>query len=279
MILTREEQKMVASMVIESHNLSISEAKNNQELREEIKLNLEFYNSIKQEGTPITEGFLSIMGFIKDAWTAATETDGFFKLLNDKISKIISNYAPQVSKYIPQSVKNLGAAAKSFASWLYKTFGYQGFAKAFAMFKYKTFKPNQDQIKCLVPFAKVVISILYISLVAFFLIKVISIVAAGGATVAATGGVQMAGIQGPITALLTKVGGGNLAQGMFSSLSAFLKQKRAAEYSDDVEEKLNSERQNTVQSLIKNFKPAWNTCSTKQNESKITLLERIDNIY
>jgi len=284
MTLTREEQIMVASMVVESHNISISEAKNNQELKEDLKLNLEFYSSIKQERAFINEfGFkdlLSLMGNIKDFWTAATESSTFFNFINNKVSKIIGKYSSQVSKYIPQSVKKIGAAVKAFASWLYKTFGYRGFAAFFARIKYKTLKPTEDQIKCLEPFAKIVVSILYISLVAFFLIKVITIIAGGSlATAAASGGVQMAGIQAPITALLSKVGGGNLLTGMFSTLSAYMKSKRAKEYADAAAKKLNSEKQNVVQSLIKNFKPAWNTCSRPTKESKLTLQQRIDSIY
>ena len=49
MILTREEQKSVLRMVIESHQgITISEAKSNQDIREEIKLNLEFYSGLKE---------------------------------------------------------------------------------------------------------------------------------------------------------------------------------------------------------------------------------------
>ena len=269
MYLTREEQLSVVSRVLEANNVSINEARSNNEIRERLKFNLEFYNSVKGSSgeNSLNEGFLELMGDIKNYWTTAVETDGFLKVVNDKISKTISKYAPQVSKYIPQSVKNLGAAVKAFASWCYKTFGYKGFATFFAAIKYKTFRPTQDQINCLVPFAKIVIAVLYISLVALFLIKVIKLIAAGAAvsTAASAGGVQMAGIQGPITGLLTKVGQGNLAKGMFSALSAFIKNKRAEEYSDQVEDKLKAERQNTVVSLFKNFKPAWNACSSPKN--------------
>ncbi len=37
MTLTREEQIMIASMVVESHNVSISEAKNNQLVKRRLK--------------------------------------------------------------------------------------------------------------------------------------------------------------------------------------------------------------------------------------------------
>lgn len=277
MKLTREEQIMVASMVVESHNISISEAKNNQELREDLKLNLEFYKSVKQEGILITEGFLSIMGNIKDLWTVATKSDTLFSTIYKRVSAIASKYAPNISKYIPQSLKDISAKIKQFASWLYKTFGYKGFAKGFAMIKYRTFKPNQDQINCLVPFAKIVISILYIVLVAFFIVKLIPIIASAGAA-AGTTGVTQAGF-GPLTAIFKGLGSGNQALGMFSSLSAYLKSKDARKYAEEAAEKINGDRDDAMRELAGNFSKSWNTCSTKQNESKIPLIQRINNIY
>ena len=68
-------------------------------------------------------------------------------------------------------IKNISAKVKEFANWLYKTLGYKGFAKGFAMAKYRTFKPSNEQINCMIPFAKIVISIMYLILVALFLIK------------------------------------------------------------------------------------------------------------
>lgn len=277
MNLTREEQLMVASMVVESHNVSISEAKTNQQLKEDLKLNLEFYNGIKEEGAVINEGFLSIMGNIKDLWTAATKADGLFKVVYDRVTKIAQKYAPSISKYIPSEIKEFGAAMKDIANWLYKTLGYKGFAKGFAMVKYRTLKPSQEQINCLVPFAKIVISILYLVLVALFLIKLIPIIAGAGAAAGAGTTVQ-AGF-GPLTAVFKGLGSGNQAMGMFSAFSAYLKSKDARAYAEQASEKINGEKDKAVKQLASNFKKSWNTCATPTKEVKLTLEQRIDNIY
>ena len=277
MNLTREEQLMVASMVVESHNVSISEAKTNQQLKEDLKLNLEFYNGIKEEGAVINEGFLQIMGNIKDLWTAATKADGLFKVVYDRVTKIAQKYAPTISKFIPSEIKEFGAAMKDIANWLYKTLGYKGFAKGFAMVKYGTFKPSQEQINCLVPFAKIVISILYLVLVALFLIKLIPIIGSAGAAAGAGSTVQ-AGF-GPLTAIFKTLGSGNQAMGMFSAFSAYLKSKDARAYAEQASEKINGEKDKAIKQLASNFKKSWNTCGSATKEVKLTLEQRIDNIY
>ena len=49
MTLTREEQKSVLRMVMESHQgVTLTEAKSNEDIREEMMLNLEFYSALKE---------------------------------------------------------------------------------------------------------------------------------------------------------------------------------------------------------------------------------------
>jgi|SaaInlV_125m_DNA_1040241.scaffolds.fasta_scaffold01013_9 hypothetical protein len=284
MNLTREEQLMVASMVVESHGVSISEAKSNQQLKEDLKLNLEFYSSIKEdiisEGEGMLDSVLYFLGNVKDLWTAATKADNFFGLIAKKLQTAAGKYASKISKYIPSSVKDLGSKVKQFAEWLYKTLGYQGFAKLFARLKYRAWrrKPTDEQIKCMVPFAKLVVTILYIVLVAAFLIKVLSTILAGKVVVAATG-TQMASISGPLTSLFAALGKGSAAKGMFSVFSAALKVKDAQKYAKEAQAKIDDSKEATMKSLFTNFKPAWNTCAVPTKEVKLTLEQRIDNIY
>lgn len=284
MSLTREEQLMVASMVVESHGVSISEAKSNQQLKEDLKLNLEFYSSVKEdiisEGEGMLDSVLYFLGNVKDLWTAATKADNFFGLIAKKLQTAAGKYASKISKYIPSSAKDLGSKVKQFAQWLYKTLGYQGFAKLFARLKYRAWrrKPTDEQIKCMVPFAKLVVTILYIVLVAAFLIKVLSTILAGKVVVAATG-TQMASISGPLTSLFAALGKGSAAKGMFSVFSAALKAKDAQKYAKEAQAKIDDSKKATMKSLFTNFKPAWNTCAVPTKEVKLTLEQRIDNIY
>ena len=138
--------------------------------------------------------------------------------------------------------------------------------------------PTDEQIKCMVPFAKLVVTILYIVLVAAFLIKVLSTILAGKVVVAATG-TQMASISGPLTSLFAALGKGSAAKGMFSVFSAALKVKDAQKYAKEAQAKIDDSKEATMKSLFTNFKPAWNTCAVPTKEVKLTLEQRIDNIY
>ena len=108
MILTREEQKSVLRMVMESHQgITISEAKSNQDIREEIKSNLKFYNEIKKgflnetksnilEAEGILKSILSVIGNVKDAISAT----GWGKNAIEWIKDFITKYAEKFKNVI-----------------------------------------------------------------------------------------------------------------------------------------------------------------------------------
>ena len=270
MTLTREEQKSVLRMVIESHQgVTLSEAKTNQDIREEMKLNLEFYNALKENNKgQINEvagafgAFLDILGNIKDFMTGADELAGKG---TSKVSKIIQAVAKwlgekidkYILKYIPQNIKDAGAKVASWVAWLTKwvsdTLSYKTLAKIFAMIRYRTFKPTDEQKECMLPAAKEIFRWIVITLVIAFVAKIIVILgpvvfATAKATAAVStktiGAIQTAGFNAknlallsaalaPIKAFLIKLGYKGAASKIFGAYSASEKHKK--------QEKLNKE--------------------------------------
>ena len=148
--LTREEQLQVVSMVLETSNYTIAEAKTNQSIREEVKLNLEFYTEVKKgfvnEASGVFGTILSVLGNVKDFLTGTKVVKDILAFVKGIIDKIAEKLKPLVDKYVPanlqNAVKQAGEAIvfkidmfKEFAKYLYKTLSPAGLAKLFAMIK------------------------------------------------------------------------------------------------------------------------------------------------
>ena len=207
MILTREEQKSVVRMVMESYQgVTLTEARSNNDIKEEMKLNLGFYNVLKEdfkkdipkelinEGEGTIQFFLGILGIIKDFMTGADELAGKGK---SKISKIVQRFVAwikskvdkYISPYIPQGVKDVANKVGKFIKWLVKfisdTLSYKGLAKFFARIRYAggvikflnpAWGPSEEQKKCMLPIAKKIYRWIIIGLVIAFVIKIVMLV-------------------------------------------------------------------------------------------------------
>jgi hypothetical protein len=290
MTLTREEQKSVLRMVMESHQgVTLSEAKTNEDIREEMKLNLEFYNALKEgfteegkstldEATGMFGAVLSVLGNIKDFLTGTKVIKDIVGWVQGLIQKLSEKLGPQIDKFIPQKIQDLAkdgaSAVEKFVKWLYNTLSYKGLAKLFAMIRYKTIKPTDEQKQCMELAAKKVYKWILITLVVAFVIKLavvaIPMVATSASATATTGAAasstQLAGFSAsmkPIGALLAKVGHGSLFKGMFSAASAGIKAKDAKKISSDIKAK----EQEAKGKEIEGFKGAWNYCPLPQKES------------
>jgi len=298
MTLTREEQKSVLRMVMESHQgITLSEAKTNGDIREEMKLNLEFYNSLKEdflneEKTNLEEAeglvmtVLGALGSIKDYLTGLKVIKDITAWIQGLLQKLFEKLSPQIDKFIPQKVQDLAkdgaSAVTKFIKWLYNTLSYKGLAKLFARIRYRKWrtKPTDEQIKCMELAAKKVYKWVVIALIAFFVIKliiiawpVITAMVAKGAAVgtgvqqAAVGGKSLAVILSamlvPIKTILTKLGHGYLYKGIYSSISTAIKVKDASKISADIKAK----EKEAKDKEIDGFKGAWNYCPLPQKES------------
>ena len=286
MTLTREEQKSVLRMVMESHQgVTLTEAKSNTDIREEMKLNLEFYNSLKEdflneEKTNLDEAsgmlmtFLGALGSIKDYLTGLKVIKDITSWIQGLIQKLSEKLGPQIDKFVPQKIQDFAkdgvSAVEKFIKWIYNTLSYKGLAKAFAVIRYRTVKPTDEQKKCMELAAKKVYKWILITLVTAFVIKLAVIAipmisTATAATGAAASTTQLAGFSTalkPIGALLVKVGHGSLFKGLFSAASAGLKAQDASKISADIKVK----EKEAKDKEIDGFDSAWNYCALPEKK-------------
>jgi len=287
MTLTREEQKSVLRMVMESHQgITLSEAKTNEDIREEMKLNLEFYNSLKEgftregkvtldEASGMFGAVLSVLGNIKDFLTGTKVIKDLTSWVQGLVQKLSEKLGPQIDKFIPQKIQDLAkdgvSIVEKFVKWVYNTLSYKGLAKLFAMIRYKTIKPSDEQKQCMELAAKKVYKWILITLVVAFIIKFamvaipIALKTAAASGTAATGTAattvqaSFATSLKPIGAVLSKLGHGSLFKGALSTASAAIKTKDASKISSDIKAK----EQETKDKEIDGFKDAWNYCPIK----------------
>ena len=289
MTLTREEQKSVLRMVMESHQgVTLTEAKTNEDIREEMKLNLEFYDSLKEdflneEKTNLEEAsgmlmtFLGALGSIKDYLTGLKVIKDITAWVQGVIQKLSEKLGPKIDQFIPQKIQDFAkdgvTAVEKFVKWVYNTLSYKGLAKAFAVIRYRTRKPTDEQKQCMELAAKKVYKWILITLVAAFVIKLAVLAAPTIATAAtstavtgaAAGTTQLAGFSTalkPIGVLLAKVGHGSLSKGIFSAASAAIKSKDAKKISADIKAK----EKEAKDKEIDGFDSAWNYCALPEKK-------------
>lgn len=290
--LTREEQKSVVRMVMESHQgITLTEAKTNTDIREEMKLNLKFYNSLKEgfiedgkatldEASGMFNVFLGALGSVKDFLTGTKIIKDIVSWVQGLIQKISEKLGPKIDKFIPQKIQDLAkdgvSAVEKFIKWIYNTLSYKGIAKIFAAIRYNTYKPTDEQKQCMELAAKKVYKWILITLVIAFVIKfiitawpIISVaIAKGSAATAATqtaaiGGGKLSGLLTaltPIKAILVKLGHGSLFKGIFSTTSAAIKAKDSKNVSNDIKAKASEVKDKEIDG----FKDAWNYCPLPQ---------------
>ena len=291
MTLTREEQKSVLRMVMESHQgITLSEAKTNEDIREEMKLNLEFYNALKEgfteegkttldEASGMFGAVLSVLGNIKDFLTGTKVVKDIMAWVQGLVQKLSEKLGPKIDQFIPQKIQDLAkdgvSAVEKFVKWIYNTLSYKGLAKLFAMIRYKTIKPTDEQKQCMELAAKKVYKWILITLVIAFIIKFAMIAIPMALKAAATSGTAATGTAAatvqasfasslkPIGAVLSKVGHGSLFKGALSTASAAIKTKDASKISSDIKAK----EQEVKDKEIEGFKGAWNYCPLPQKES------------
>jgi hypothetical protein len=291
MTLTREEQKSVLRMVMESHQgVTLTEARSNNDIKEEMKLNLEFYNALKEgfteegkttldEASGMFGAVLSVLGNIKDFLTGTKVVKDIMAWVQGLVQKLSEKLGPKIDQFIPQKIQDLAkdgvSAVEKFVKWIYNTLSYKGLAKLFAMIRYKTIKPTDEQKQCMELAAKKVYKWILITLVIAFIIKFamiaipMAIKAAAASGTAATGTAastvqaSFASSLKPIGAVLSKVGHGSLFKGALSTASAAIKTKDASKISSDIKAK----EQEVKDKEIEGFKGAWNYCPLPQKES------------
>jgi hypothetical protein len=276
MTLTREEQKSVLRMVMESHQgITLSEAKSNQDIREEMKSNLEFYNEVKKgflnetksnilEADGILKSILSVIGNVKDAisftgWgkKAIEWVKNFITKFVEKFKNVVLDYVPG-GEYIIKGAKTVAEYTTKFVKWVYNTISYKGLAKLFAMIRYKTLSPTEEQKKCMELAAKKIYRWILIALVAAYIIKVLLIAgpALGTSAAFASVGFPSTIAFAPLQSLLTSAGLKGTFFGTLSLTSAVEKSVDAKKLADQIK----TEEQKAKAGELDGLDEAWNMC-------------------
>jgi hypothetical protein len=152
MTLTKEEQKSVLRMVMESYQgITISEAKSNQDIKKEMKLNLEFYSSLKETilsdkklkeavtGIGFIDSIISVLGNIKDLFTASD----IGKWISEKTKLLANKLFPSLSKNPNDWTDKISNFFKKVAEYL----GPKTIAYLIAAWKKRSLKPGEEAIQ------------------------------------------------------------------------------------------------------------------------------------
>ena len=285
MILTLSEQKLITRRVLQSENASLTEVDHNIDLQNEIKLNLRFYNEVKK-GFCISESatrfvneaglihdILGGLGLIKDFLTGAKIVKDVVVFIEKIITLILDKLKKLALKYVPEPIRNVSDdiatgfadSAKGIVNFVKKVYGtlsYKGLAKMFAMVRYRTWKPTEEQKKCMLAVAKQVYKYILIFLIVAFIIKMLiifgpTIIAAiKSASTAATVTTAFAVFSSSIQTAFATIGIKALLVKIFSTISAALKAKDVKKLDAEIKAHTHEEL-NTTKATFKNL---WNEC-------------------
>ena len=264
MILTFNEKRAIAKMVIESNNVLITEAKYDWDIREEIVTNLKFYNAVKEAFLAdrkhvdiLTEDILSALGGIKDLLTGVDIVKQFTEWFTKKlIPKLLS----KIEKFIPgvnELASKLGDKINQFIKWLKETLSYDGISKLFAMIKYRTLTPSNEQKKCMLLAAKSAYRYILIALVTAFLIKI-----SGYGIEAVDSMITQASLFKSFDQLLTTAGIGKFVATLFGAYGSYTKADKARKLKSDIEQK----RGELETQSLSSFSKDWGYCDNKEVE-------------
>jgi hypothetical protein len=208
-ILTKEEKKHVIYMVMESYqSITLSEVKNNNNIKSEIKLNLEFYSGLKEillknkklkeaihTGIGWLDNIILGIGSIKDLLT----TTDIGKWLSEKIRNLANKLFPSFAKNPNDWTDKLKKAIDNITKWL----GPKSIAYILAAWKAKSFKPGNDAIQVEMEKATKIYKIILIILILLAAVKLFIFIApffsaatAASVSAALSSAVQHAGIIG-----------------------------------------------------------------------------------
>jgi hypothetical protein len=271
-LLTLNEKKNIVKKVLEGYQgITISEARTNQNIKKEIKLNLVFYNEIKKgflnetksniiEVEGLGSGILQALGTVKDILSTFKVVKDITTWIKNFISKIVNKFKDIIIKHVPggeKGLKNLqkfADGAHNFLKWLYNTFTYKGLAKLFAMIRYRTFFPTKEQKECMTLAAQKVYKVILIILIVAFIIKVILVIGPliGSATTAVQAGTPLVVALIPFKAVLAKIG----ILKVWSLISTGIKIKDVQKLNDEIK----AEEKTAKEGELNNFSEAWNKC-------------------
>jgi len=263
MVLTREEQKSVLRMVIESHQgITISEVRSNQSIKEEMILNLKFYSGLKEtflSNKNLKEGFSTGIGFIdaiintiggiKDLLTGSD----LFKWFSQKIKNIADKFFPSLRKNASDWTDKLSKFFKKVA----QIFGPPFIAYIIAWVKKGFKRPNKGEILAERNLASKIYQVILVILITIAIIKLLIYItpfATAAAAASAGTAATTASVSGALVGAFKSAGiWGNLA-GAFNILGLVTKIKHLSheagiEAAEDIKQTAIDDLQKTLSSV------------------------------
>jgi len=204
MQLTLEEKKTIARFILKENKVTtLHEAKGNNNLLKELKLNIQFYSGLKEhlyKNKPLQETITGIgwidnvigfFGSIKDLLTSTT----IGKWIVNKLKAAAERLFPKLTQNPNDVTDKIANFFKKVTKWL----GPSGIAYLIAAWKQKSLKPSKEAISAAMPTAEKIYKVILGILIAIAIAKLVMFLAPLGSAVLKS------------FAVFAKVGGG--AQG------------------------------------------------------------------
>ena len=215
MQLTLEEKKTIARFILKENKVTtLHEAKSNNNLLKELKLNIQFYSGLKEhlyKNKPLQEAITGIswidnvigfFGSIKDLLTSTT----IGKWIVSKLKAAAERLFPKLTQNPNDVTDKIANFFKKVTKWL----GPSGIAYLIAAWKQKSLKPSKEAISAAMPTAEKIYKVILGILIAIAIAKLVMFLAPLGSAVlksfavfakvggGAQGAVQAGMIAGPL---------------------------------------------------------------------------------
>lgn len=182
MQLTLEEKKTIARFILKENKVTtLHEAKSNNNLLKELKLNIQFYSGLKEHlyknkslqeaitGIGWIDGVITFFGNVKDLLT--TNTIG--KWLTNKLKSAAERLFPKLS----QDPNDVTDQIANYFKKITKTLGPSGIAYLIAAWKQKSLKPSKEAISAAMPTAEKIYKVILGILIAVAVAKLVMFLA------------------------------------------------------------------------------------------------------
>lgn len=188
MQLTLNEKKTIARLILKENKVTtLHEAKNNNNLLKELKLNIQFYSGLKEhlyKNKPLQEaitgigwidGVIGFFGNIKDLLTTTT----IGKWITNKLKSAAERLFPKLS----QDPNDVTDQIANYFKKITKILGPSGIAYLIAAWKQKNLKPSEEVISASMPVAEKIYKVILVILIAIAVMKLITFLIPLGSTV------------------------------------------------------------------------------------------------
>lgn len=183
MQLTLEEKKTIARFILKENKVTtLHEAKSNNNLLKELKLNIQFYSGLKEhlyKNKSLQEAITTGIGWIDNVI-------GFFGSIKDLLTSttigkwIVNKLKAAAERLFPKLTQNPNDVTDKIANFfkkISKLLGASGIAYIIAAWKQKSLKPSKEAIDAAIPVAEKINKIILGILIAVAIAKLVMFLA------------------------------------------------------------------------------------------------------